>query len=130
MTIPFIFHVRELQLQQLHTANMKAPTVPPIRRFSHIFSKNGFIVFCFAIPNDMWLYIRNKLIPPLYYCGQNIENSTKLFILRSTNLPGIEHAPPVTERGHSTIEPWKLYVCGVLGSVYNTRTFMFCNYTQ
>ncbi len=27
-----------------------------------------------------------------------------------------EHSPPVIECGHSTIEPWKLYVCDVLGS--------------
>ncbi len=35
----------------------------------------------------------------------------------------------MTRCGNSTIEPWKLYVCGVLGSVYNTRTFLFCNVT-
>ncbi len=46
----------------------------------------------------------------IYYCGQNIENSTNLFTLPSTNLPGIEHAPPVIGCGHSTIEPWKLYL--------------------
>ena len=45
-----------------------------------------------------------------------IENSRKSFTLRSTNLPGIEHAPSVTGCGHSTIVPWKLYVGGVLGS--------------
>ncbi len=26
------------------------------------------------------------------------------------NLPGIEHAPPLIECGHSTIEPWNLYI--------------------
>ncbi len=51
-----------------------------------------------------------KIEQCIYYCGRNIENSTNLFTLPSTNLPGIEHAPPVTGCGHSTIEPWKLYL--------------------
>ncbi len=40
---------------------------------------------------------------------RNIENSTNLFTIQSTNLPGIEHAPPVAGWGHSTIEPWKQF---------------------
>jgi hypothetical protein len=51
-----------------------------------------------------------KIEQCIYYCGRNIENSTNLLTLSSTNLPGIEHAPPVTGCGHSTIEPWKLYL--------------------
>ncbi len=37
-----------------------------------------------------------KIEQDIYYCGRNIENSTNLFTLPSTNLPGIEHASPVT----------------------------------